>query len=65
MSEQWKSDGDCPKCKRFTYCKTTCNAQKRAVEEHIKKILRRKIAETFSSKLPQNESDGADNGDED
>ena len=46
-NEQWKTDGDCSKCRRQKYCSHTCTANKRAITNYISKgvddFMRRKI----------------------
>ena len=34
-NEQWKSDGDCTKCKRLKYCSHKCTASMKATEKLI------------------------------
>lgn len=35
-SEAWKDTGDCAECRRKDYCKKTCSANKRRMEQIIK-----------------------------
>ena len=46
-SERWKSDGDCNKCRRETYCKKKCKAYQKATE----RILRRAMYEAIAIKM--------------
>lgn len=34
MSEEWKSDGDCSKCRRKSYCGTSCKANEQWKQRH-------------------------------
>lgn len=40
-SEQWKIDGDCTVCRRNSYCKQRCIANKRELQKSESKTIRR------------------------
>lgn len=44
-NEQWRkgAGGDCPKCRRFHYCKRSCTENQRVVREHLMKIIQQKV----------------------
>ena len=46
-NEQWKTDGDCTKCRKQKYCSKPCNANKKATN----KWLTNHIANYFAKKL--------------
>ena len=46
-NEQWKSDGDCTKCKRLKYCSQACTANMKATE----KLILDSATEFFAVKL--------------
>ena len=56
-NEQWRENagGDCPKCRRFSYCKKPCTENKRVVREHLMKIIRQKLEETKSKQKEEAE----------
>lgn len=38
-NEQWLSDGDCTKCRRFKYCSKLCTAAKRFKTAEANKVI--------------------------
>lgn len=44
-NEQWKTNGDCSKCRRKKYCSKDCNAKKRALARLIKRSVSEYMAE--------------------
>lgn len=52
MTDQWLLDGDCGKCRRVNYCKTTCTKRKRAMKE----LVQRAFAEAMAEKLREEEN---------
>ena len=34
-SEQWKTNGDCTKCRKQKYCSHQCTANKRAIQKEL------------------------------
>ena len=41
-NEQWKSGGDCTKCRRRKYCKKTCAANRKFDRRIISAIVRKR-----------------------
>lgn len=35
LDEQWKADGICTLCRRYSYCKTRCKANKTAAKKIV------------------------------
>lgn len=38
-NEQWKTNGDCTKCRKQKYCSHQCTANKRATQKEITNIV--------------------------
>lgn len=43
LDDQWKSGGRCSRCRRRDYCKTQCSANKRAIQEMTRRIIRERF----------------------
>lgn len=39
LTDQWKSEGLCYKCRRKNYCKTTCRANRQAAAARVKAAI--------------------------
>ena len=39
LTDQWKTDGLCYKCRRKKYCKTTCRASREAVAARVRAAI--------------------------
>ena len=46
-NEQWKSGGDCSKCRRKKYCKKECSEHKRLVNRVIRQSAAKIITNVF------------------
>ena len=40
MDERWKTDGNCEKCRRKSYCKKPCTANKRRGNRLLRDAIR-------------------------
>lgn len=38
-NEQWKTNGNCEKCRKRKYCGTDCTAHKRRMERYLKNVI--------------------------
>ncbi|MBP0983064.1 MAG: hypothetical protein J6A19_04995 [Oscillospiraceae bacterium] len=45
-NEQWKSGGNCSKCRRKSYCKKACSASKKALRRDIMRDFARTEADS-------------------
>ena len=43
-SEQWRTDGDCRKCRRANYCHTRCRANDRYNKRVIGQVIRERTS---------------------
>ena len=41
LTDQWKTDGLCYKCRRKKYCKTTCRASREAAAARVRAAIRK------------------------
>ena len=48
-TEQWKTDGECLKCRRHGYCKKQCKKNREVMYAEIQKILKNRL-----TKEPEN-----------
>lgn len=39
LTDQWKTDGLCYRCRRKRYCKTTCRASREAVAARVRAAI--------------------------
>ena len=39
LTDQWKTDGLCYKCRRKKYCKTTCRASREAAAARVRAAI--------------------------
>ena len=43
-TEQWKTDGECLKCRRHGYCKKQCRKNEQAMYAEMRRILANRMA---------------------
>lgn len=44
-TEQWKTDGECLKCRRHGYCKKQCKKNEEAMYAELRRIVYKKMQE--------------------
>ena len=64
MSEQWKTDGICTRCRRGDYCKTQCTRNKRAMKKLYAEAMR-KYYEQLAAKANAEKPEPAEEEDND
>lgn len=49
-SEQWKSNGECDKCRKQTYCTKQCSARKRRVQRIVNQTITNSMIKRLEEK---------------
>ena len=56
-TEQWKTDGDCSKCRRVKYCGATCMANKKATRQKMYQAMLKAFEKMQSESEKENPSE--------